>query len=86
MRITYRPKGICPSLIEFDITDGIVREIFFTGGCEGNLRAVSALVDGKPVAEIVRMLKGIPCGRKKTSCPDQLALALENALGANKTD
>lgn len=79
MEYTYKTKGTCSSLIEFDIVDGLVRNVRFTGGCNGNLKAIAALVEGQPKEKVIELLKGIKCGFKDTSCGDQLARALEEA-------
>ncbi len=85
MKFKYTTRGTCSSAIEFDLDDGIVRNIKFKGGCMGNTQGVSALAEGMKAEEIVRLCKGIQCGFKGTSCPDQLARAIEKALD-NKTD
>ena len=77
MSYTYNTKGTCSSKIEFDVEDGIVKNVRFTGGCNGNLKAISALVEGQPKEKVIKLLKGIKCGYKETSCGDQLARALE---------
>ena len=79
MEYTYKTNGTCSTKIEFDIEDGIVRNVRFTGGCNGNLKAISALVEGQPKEKVIKLLKGITCGFKGTSCGDQLARALEEA-------
>ncbi len=76
----YRPKGVCASGIDFEIVDGIVKNVKFTGGCNGNTQGVAALVEGMKATDAISRMKGIKCGFKGTSCPDQLALALEQAL------
>ena len=76
MKYQYRTSGTCSSLIEFEVNDGIVSNVNFYGGCSGNLQGISCLVEGMKVDEVVARLKGIDCGRKGTSCPDQLARAL----------
>lgn len=73
----YIPRGVCSRLIDFDVQDGKVTNVRFTGGCNGNTQGVAALVEGMPVEEVIRRLKGIDCGGRGTSCPDQLAIALE---------
>lgn len=73
----YKTKGVCSSSIDINITDGIIDSVSFTGGCNGNLQGISKLVEGMEAAEAIRKLKGIKCGFKSTSCPDQLANALE---------
>lgn len=78
--MVYRTQGTCSSQIEFDIDekDGVkvVKNVRFTGGCNGNLQGIGHLVEGMPVKEVVNRLSGIRCGYKNTSCPDQLAKAL----------
>ena len=74
---TYITKGTCSSKIYFDVENGLISKVRFEKGCMGNLKGISALVVGMPVSEAIRKLKGITCGRKRTSCPDQLARALE---------
>ena len=79
MRFDYKPKGTCSSRIEFEIEDGLLKEVQYFGGCNGNLQGISRLVAGMPVEEVIKKLRGIRCGMKDTSCPDQLAIALEKA-------
>lgn len=76
----YTTKGTCSRFIDFDLEDGIVRNVVFTGGCNGNLKGIGALVEGMDANEAIKRLTGITCGFKPTSCPDQLAKALEAAL------
>ena len=73
----YKTSGTCSSAIDFEVEDGIVKEVKFIGGCNGNTQGVAALVKGMPVDEVVSRLEGIKCGFKSTSCPDQLAKALK---------
>lgn len=80
MKYNYRTKGTCSQQISFDIEEGIVKNIEFLGGCNGNLKAISKLVDGMKAEEIVSKLKGNTCGFRSTSCADQLATAIEKAL------
>lgn len=81
MRYTYYTQGTCSSQIDFEIDEnGIIGDVFFTGGCHGNLQAVSILVRGMKASETVAKLQGIRCGYKNTSCPDQLAQALRQAM------
>lgn len=80
MEYSYRTKGTCSSRIDFEIRDGRVYNVKFTGGCNGNLKAVSALVEGLTVEEVEKRVKGIRCGFKSTSCSDQLATALREAV------
>lgn len=80
MTYEYRTKGVCSAKITFDLTDGIVSNVRFMGGCNGNLKGISQLVDGMKAEDIISRIKGTKCGFKNTSCPDQLAVALEQAL------
>lgn len=80
----YTPKGVCSKGIDFELEDGIVKEVRFTGGCSGNTQGISALIKGMPAKEAIKRLKGLKCGFKATSCPDQLAIALEAALSGEK--
>ncbi|MBC8060766.1 MAG: TIGR03905 family TSCPD domain-containing protein [Clostridiaceae bacterium] len=73
----YTTTGVCSKKINFDIEDGKVLKVAFLGGCDGNLQAISNLIEGMEINEAIKRLKGIPCGNKSTSCPDQLAMALE---------
>lgn len=79
MRYTYKTQMTCSSLIEFDIEGNVISNIEFLGGCNGNLKAISKLVDGWTVEEIEAKLLGNTCGRKPTSCADQLARAVRKA-------
>ncbi len=79
MHHTYKTKGTCSCGIEFDLEDGIVKNVQILGGCNGNSQGVAALVEGMKADEVIRRVKGIRCGFKDTSCPDQLAKALEQA-------
>lgn len=76
----YTPSGVCSKGIDFELENGIVKNVQFTGGCSGNTQGVAALIQGMPAEEAIRRLKGLRCGFKPTSCPDQLAKALEAAL------
>lgn len=76
----YTPRGVCSRGIHFDIQDGKVTGVRFDGGCNGNAKGVSALVEGMRVEEVISRLEGIQCGVKGTSCPDQLAKALKEAM------
>ena len=84
MRYTYKTKGTCAIEISFDIENEIVSNIEFLGGCNGNLKAISKLVDGWKAQEIIKKLRGNVCGRKDTSCADQLSLAIEEAIKNQK--
>ena len=77
----YRTKGTCSSAIDIELDNGIIKSVHFTGGCNGILQGISRLVEGMPAKEAISRLKGIKCGFKPTSCPDQLAVALESIVG-----
>lgn len=79
MHITYRPKGVCSELMEIDVEDNIIQKVEVLGGCNGNLQGISRLLVGMPVEDAIARLRGIRCGFKMTSCPDQLSRALEIA-------
>ena len=77
MEYKYKPQGVCSAEMIFEIDNGIIKKLKIIGGCPGNTIGVSRLVVDKTVEEVIQMLKGIPCGRRGTSCPDQVAKALE---------
>ena len=77
MQYEYKTKGTCSQRILFDVTDGVVTNVTFIGGCNGTMKGLAALVEGQPVTEVISRLEGITCGMKSTSCPDQLAQALK---------
>ena len=77
MHYSYKTKGTCATRIDFDVEDGIVRNIKFLGGCSGNTQGVAQLAEGMKKEEIIERLESIRCGSKPTSCPHQLALALK---------
>lgn len=79
---SYTTKGVCSKKIDFDIVDNKVTNVHFLGGCDGNLQGLSSLIEGMDVNEAIKKLRGIHCGRKSTSCPDQLSKALEEAINA----
>ena len=80
MAYHYRTKGVCARNITFDIIDGTVTNVSFDGGCNGNTQGLSRLIEGMSVEEAIRRMEGIRCGFKNTSCPDQLAKALKEAI------
>ena len=80
MVIDYTTQGTCSTHIKVEVENGIVKNAHYTGGCNGNLKGISALAEGKRPEEIIAALKGIKCGWKDTSCPDQFASALEKAI------
>ena len=81
MRITYTPRGVCSRRMTVDVENDIIKEVKIEGGCSGNLQGISNLVVGMKVDDAIEKMKGIRCGFKPTSCPDQLAIALEQAKG-----
>ena len=80
MHYEYKTRGTCSQLISFDIEDGKVSNVQFLGGCNGNLKGIGALVEGMPAEKVIERVDGIRCGMKSTSCPDQLAKALKQAI------
>lgn len=79
-KYTYTPRGVCSVEISFDIDNGIVKNVHFTRGCSGNTQGIAKLAEGMKATEVIERLKGTDCASKGTSCPDQLAKALELAL------
>ena len=77
----YKTKGTCSTMIDVELKDGVIDSVKFTGGCNGNLQGISSLIKGQKAEDVIARLKGIECGSKGTSCPDQLAIALEEAIG-----
>ena len=75
--VNYVPKGVCSRQIQFKLDGDIVRDVKYTGGCNGNLQGISKLVEGMKIDEVIEKLEGIDCNGKGTSCPDQLAKALK---------
>lgn len=78
MKYTYSPEGVCSMQMIFEIENNIIKSLKIIGGCPGNTVGVSRLAEGRTIDEVIEMLKGIECGGKGTSCPDQVAIALEN--------
>lgn len=76
-QFTFRPQGVCSQLIEIETEGNIIQDVRFTGGCNGNLQGISALLKGMTVENAIDRLSGIHCGFKDTSCPDQLSRALK---------
>lgn len=83
MQYSFKTSGTCASVINFEIEGEIIKNVKFVGGCNGNLKAISALVEGMKVSEIEEKLKGITCGWKNTSCSDQLSKAVRKAYDEN---
>lgn len=78
--LKYKTQGTCSQEIDIELKDGVIESVSFTGGCNGNLKGVAALVKGMKPEDVIARCKGIRCGFKQTSCPDQLAQALEQML------
>ena len=76
----FQPRGVCAKLIQFDLEDGKLHNVHFLGGCPGNLQAIGKLIEGADAEKIAHLLKGNHCATRGTSCADQLAIALEEAL------
>ncbi len=83
MKYSYKTNGTCSSVITFDIEGDVITNVQFTGGCNGNLKAIASLVDGLTVSQIEERVKGITCGWKNTSCSDQLSKAVRKAYDEN---
>ena len=84
MTHSYKTRGTCSRQIDFELDNGIVKNVSFFGGCNGNLKGIGALVEGRPAEEVIELLKGMKCGFKPTSCPDQLARALKEYIANNQ--
>ena len=82
MKYQYEPDGVCSYLIDLELEEGIIKAVNFSGGCDGNLKAISKLVTGKKAREVAELLQGNTCGDRPTSCADQLSRALFQALKA----
>ncbi|MDR1573499.1 MAG: TIGR03905 family TSCPD domain-containing protein [Clostridiales Family XIII bacterium] len=80
MKYSYTPTGVCASRIEFELDNGIVKNLTFTRGCDGNAKGIGRLAEGLPATTLIEKLSGIDCGGRGTSCPDQLTRALRAAL------
>ena len=77
MNVNFTPRGVCSRNINFDLEDGIIKNVKFTGGCNGNLQGIGKLVEGMKAEEVISRLESINCNGKATSCPDQLAQAIK---------
>ena len=80
MTYTYRPKGVCSQMMKIELEDGVIQNVQVLGGCNGNLQGIGKLVEGMQVDEVIAKVEGISCGGRPTSCPDQLSIALKQAL------
>lgn len=85
MEYIYNPKGVCSKVMKIDVENNVIKNVEIIGGCPGNTVGVARLVKGMDIDEAIKKLKGILCGNKGTSCPDQLAKALENIKQNNCT-
>ena len=81
---TFIPENVCPTEITFEVEGGVLKHVYFEGGCSGNLQALSRLVEGMNVSDVLAKLKGIDCEGRGTSCSDQLARALEEFMASSK--
>ena len=81
---TYIPQGVCSVQIDYDIEDGRIYNVKYVRGCNGNLKAIGALVEGMKIEDVIKKLRGIECGYKDTSCGDQLARSLEELIEKNE--
>lgn len=84
MTVNYVPQGVCPKEINFDLEGEIIKNLSFRGGCDGNLKALSVMINGKSIDEVISLFKGQTCGKKPTSCMDQLVIALEETRKEKK--
>lgn len=86
MKYRYKTVGTCSQQIDFELNDNIISNVVFYGGCNGNLKGIGKLVEGMTAEEAIKRLSGITCGPKQTSCPDQLAVALQKVLDKQKEE
>ena len=80
--MVYKTRGTCSTQIDIEVEEGIIKSVKFTGGCNGNLQGISKLVEGMKAEDAIAKIRGIKCGSKPTSCPDQLSYAIEQAMNA----
>lgn len=85
MKVEFKPSNICANKIIFDLDDGVVRNVVFIGGCDGNHKAIASLCEGRNAEEIAKSLTGLTCGPRKTSCGDQFARGILQALEQQKS-
>ncbi len=83
-RYIHKNRGVCSSAVEFEVQDGILKNVNFVGGCDGNTTGIGNLVEGMDIHEVIRRLDGVRCGMRPTSCPDQLASALKEYLATEQ--
>ena len=82
-KFTFYPQGVCSFMIDIELDGDIIKDVTFTGGCDGNLKGISRLIKGMKASDVIERLEGTTCGFKNTSCPDQLSKALKQALAQN---
>ena len=85
-RFTYYPQGTCSVMIEIELDGDVIKDVVFTGGCNGNLSGISKLIKGMKAEDVIEKLEGTTCGPNPTSCPDQLSKALRQALSEAKPE
>lgn len=83
MEYRYKPEGVCSREMIFKIENGVIKSLNIVGGCDGNRKGIAKLVEGMKIEDVIEKLKGIECGYKGTSCPDQLSIALEKYIKEN---
>ena len=84
MEYRYKPEGVCSREMIFEIEGDIIKSLNIVGGCAGNTKGISKLVEGMKIQDVIKKLKGIHCGNKRTSCPDQLSIALEKFINSEE--
>lgn len=80
MEYIFKPRGVCAREIRFETEDGIIKNVNFIGGCSGNTQGLAKLCEGRNAEDVMKLLSGIKCGFKSTSCPDQLSKAIEESM------
>ena len=83
MEYRYKPEGVCSREMIFEIENGVIKSLNIVGGCDGNRKGIAKLVEGMKIEDVIEKLRGIECGYKGTSCPDQLSIALEKHIKEN---
>ncbi len=83
MEYRYKPEGVCSREMIFEIENGVIKALNIVGGCDGNRKGIAKLVEGMKIEDVIEKLRGIECGYKGTSCPDQLSIALEKYIKEN---
>ncbi len=82
-KFTFYPQGVCSFMIDIELEGDTIKDVTFTGGCDGNLKGISKLIKGMKASDVIERLEGTTCGFKDTSCPDQLSKALRQAMSQN---